>query len=112
MRKIVRSKWTPILDKYQVCKPFLYRFAIKYCLILLFVNKNFKIQVKLPLECPLHPFRDIFAPRQDAKKRDRPTQWTCRLCGKSFYQEKFLDLHFETRHKNVINEVSWTCTGQ
>ncbi|KAM7351524.1 uncharacterized protein ACRADG_004326 isoform 2-T2 [Cochliomyia hominivorax] len=78
VRKIVRSKWTPILDKYQV---------------------------KLPLECPLHPFRDIFAPRQDAKKRDRPTQWTCRLCGKSFYQEKFLDLHFETRHKNVINEA-------
>ncbi|XP_059221280.1 poly(A) RNA polymerase gld-2 homolog B isoform X1 [Stomoxys calcitrans] len=78
VRKIVRSKWTPILDKYQV---------------------------KLPLECPLHPFRDIFAPRQDAKKRDRPTQWTCRLCGKSFYQEKFLDLHFETRHKAIINEA-------
>ncbi|XP_061387396.1 uncharacterized protein LOC133322416 [Musca vetustissima] len=78
VRKIVRSKWTPILDKYQV---------------------------RLPLECPLHPFRDIFAPRQDAKKRDRPTQWTCRLCGKSFYQEKFLDLHFETRHKAIINEA-------
>ncbi|KAL9926529.1 uncharacterized protein LOC119633726 isoform X1 [Glossina fuscipes] len=78
VRKIVRSKWTPILDKYQV---------------------------KLPLECPLHPLRDLFAPRQDAKKRDRPTQWTCRLCGKSFYQEKFLDLHFESRHKTTINEA-------
>ncbi|XP_070139353.1 uncharacterized protein [Drosophila kikkawai] len=78
VRKIVRSKWTPILDKHQV---------------------------KLPLECPLHPFRDVFAPRQDAKQRDRPTQWTCRKCGKSFYQEKHLDLHFETRHKSIINEA-------
>ncbi|XP_017086910.2 uncharacterized protein [Drosophila bipectinata] len=78
VRKIVRSKWTPILDKHQV---------------------------KLPLECPLHPFRDVFAPRQDAKQRDRPTQWTCRKCGKSFYQEKHLDLHFDTRHKQIINEA-------
>ncbi|XP_017475829.1 PREDICTED: uncharacterized protein LOC108366069 isoform X1 [Rhagoletis zephyria] len=78
VRKIVRSKWTPILDKYSA---------------------------KLPLECPLHPLRDVFSPCQDAKKRDRPTQWTCRLCGKSFYQERFLDLHFETRHKSVINEA-------
>ncbi|XP_016956981.1 uncharacterized protein LOC108029291 isoform X2 [Drosophila biarmipes] len=78
VRKIVRSKWTPILDKHQV---------------------------KLPLECPLHPFRDVFAPRQDAKQRDRPTQWTCKKCGKSFYQEKHLDLHFDTRHKSIINEA-------
>nr|XP_036225438.1 uncharacterized protein LOC106614921 isoform X1 [Bactrocera oleae] len=78
VRKIVRSKWTPILDKYSA---------------------------KLPLECPLHPLRDVFSPYQDAKKRDRPTQWTCRLCGKSFYQERFLDLHFETRHKSIINEA-------
>ncbi|KRJ97040.1 uncharacterized protein LOC6526311 isoform X3 [Drosophila yakuba] len=78
VRKIVRSKWTPILDKHQV---------------------------KLPLECPLHPFRDVFAPRQDAKQRDRPTQWTCRKCGKSFYQEKHLDLHFDTRHKSIINQA-------
>ncbi|XP_054741533.1 uncharacterized protein LOC129246866 isoform X3 [Anastrepha obliqua] len=78
VRKIVRSKWTPILDKYSA---------------------------KLPLECPLHPLRDVYSPCQDAKKRDRPTQWTCRLCGKSFYQERFLDLHFETRHKSTINEA-------
>ncbi|KAH8266484.1 hypothetical protein KR044_003862 [Drosophila immigrans] len=78
VRKIVRSKWTPILDKHQV---------------------------KLPLECPLHPLRDVFAPRQDEKQRDRPTQWTCRRCGKSFYQEKYLDLHFDTRHKSIINEA-------
>ncbi|KAL5279390.1 hypothetical protein ACFFRR_003786 [Megaselia abdita] len=78
VRKIIKAKWTPILEKYQV---------------------------KFPLECPLHPLRDIFGPRQDAKKRHRPTQWTCKLCGKSFYQEKFVDNHFDARHKHLINKA-------
>ncbi|XP_055709611.1 uncharacterized protein LOC129805601 isoform X2 [Phlebotomus papatasi] len=76
VRKIVQSKWLPILDKYQVI---------------------------LPLECPFHPMRDIFGPQNSAKKQNRPSQWTCGFCGKSFYEEKFLDLHFDNRHKNNIN---------
>lgn len=80
VRKIVQSKWLPILDKYQV---------------------------KLPLECPFHPMRDIFGPQNAAKKQNRPSQWTCGFCGKSFYEEKFLDLHFDNRHKNNINMVSF-----
>lgn len=117
VRKIVRSKLTPILDKYQVniwLHNLIYLetwYSSNYtmfgfvciCVYVLWIKKINK--VKLPLECPLHPLRDLFAPRHDAKKRDRPTQWTCRLCGKSFYQEKFLDLHFENRHAKVINEV-------
>ncbi|XP_055682155.1 uncharacterized protein LOC129789385 isoform X2 [Lutzomyia longipalpis] len=76
VRKIVQSKWLPILDKYQV---------------------------KLPLECPFHPLRDIFAPQNAAKIQNRPSQWTCGVCGKSFYEENFLDLHFDNRHKSNIN---------
>ncbi|XP_053695668.1 uncharacterized protein LOC128743168 isoform X2 [Sabethes cyaneus] len=76
VRKIVQSKWLPILEKYQV---------------------------KLPLECPFHPLRDIFSPQQSAKKQNRPSQWTCGFCGKSFFEEKHLDMHFENRHKNKIN---------
>lgn len=53
----------------------------------------------------MHPLRDIFGPRQDAKKRHRPTQWTCKICGKSFYQEKFVDNHFDVRHKHLINKA-------
>lgn len=78
VRKIVQSKWLPILEKYQV---------------------------KLPMECPFHPLRDIFGPQQSAKKQNRPSQFECGFCGKSFFEEKFLDLHFETRHKNNINMV-------
>lgn len=78
VRKIVQSKWLPILDKYQV---------------------------KIPLECPFHPVRDIFAPQQAEKKQNRPSQWTCGFCGKSFYEEKHLDMHFETRHQTEINNA-------
>uniref|UniRef100_A0A1B6C3F9 C2H2-type domain-containing protein n=1 Tax=Clastoptera arizonana TaxID=38151 RepID=A0A1B6C3F9_9HEMI len=47
--------------------------------------------------------RDIFIPQQNAKLQHRASQWTCGFCGKSFYDEKFLDMHFDNRHKNNIN---------
>lgn len=76
VRKIVQAKLLPVLEKYNV---------------------------KLGQECPFHPDRDIFAPQQSAKQQDRPSQWTCGVCGKSFYEERFLDLHFEHRHRERIN---------
>jgi hypothetical protein len=78
VRKIIQSKWIPILEKYKVT---------------------------LPIECPFHPTRDIFGPQQAAKQQHRPSQWTCGLCGKSFFEEKYLDMHFDNRHKGYINMV-------
>ncbi|XP_021927713.1 uncharacterized protein LOC110833678 isoform X4 [Zootermopsis nevadensis] len=76
VRKLVQKKWIPVLEKYQV---------------------------QIPLECPFHPIRDIYWPQQSAKQQHRPSQWTCGICGKSFYEERFLDMHFDNRHKNQIN---------
>lgn len=76
VRRIVQKKWIPVLKKYQV---------------------------ELPLECPFHRTRDIFHPQQAAKYQHRPSQWTCGLCGKSFYEERHLDMHFDNRHKSNIN---------
>ncbi|BES88978.1 ZnF_C2H2 [Nesidiocoris tenuis] len=76
VRRIIQKRWVPVLDKYKV---------------------------KIPMECPFHPSRDIFSPQQSAKQQHRPSQWTCGLCGKSFYSEAYLDMHFENRHKNVVN---------
>ncbi|XP_055381695.1 uncharacterized protein LOC129612201 [Condylostylus longicornis] len=76
VRKIIHSKWQPILDQYKV---------------------------KLPIDCPFHKIRDIFWPIQKAKKKNRPTQWTCSLCGKSFFSEKYIDDHLE-KH-DVINQA-------
>ncbi|XP_043466960.1 uncharacterized protein LOC122501505 [Leptopilina heterotoma] len=76
VRRIVQKRWIPILKKYQV---------------------------ELPLECPFHESRDIFYPQQAAKHQHRSSQWTCGLCGKSFYTENHLDAHFDNRHKSNIN---------
>ncbi|CAK1550106.1 unnamed protein product [Leptosia nina] len=78
VRKIIQSKWLPVLERFQV---------------------------KLPLECPFHPARDIFAPQHAAKLQHRSSQWTCAFCGKSFYEERHLDTHFDQRHKNHINKA-------
>ncbi|CAH1976910.1 unnamed protein product [Acanthoscelides obtectus] len=76
VRRVIQSKWIPILDKFKV---------------------------SLPLECPFHPQRDIFSPQELSKKRHRPSQWICGICGKSFFEEKYLDLHLDNRHKGYIN---------
>ncbi|KAF2898670.1 hypothetical protein ILUMI_07504 [Ignelater luminosus] len=76
VRKIIQNKWIPVLEKYKV---------------------------SIPLECPFHPLRDIFGPQEAAKQQHRPSQWTCGLCGKSFFEERYLDLHFDNRHKGHIN---------
>lgn len=64
-----------------------------------------KYHVELPLECPFHASRDIFYPQESAKHQHRSSQWTCGLCGKSFYTEKHLDLHFDNRHRSFVNTV-------
>ncbi|XP_047544895.1 uncharacterized protein LOC125077126 [Vanessa atalanta] len=78
VRKVIQNKWLPVLERFQV---------------------------KLPLECPFHPARDIFAPQHAAKLQHRSSQWTCAFCGKSFYEERHLDTHFDQRHKNQINKA-------
>lgn len=49
--------------------------------------------------------RDIFAPQQLAKVQNRRNQWTCSLCGKSFFEEKHLDRHFDSRHSHILNSA-------
>ncbi|KAG5683436.1 hypothetical protein PVAND_012717 [Polypedilum vanderplanki] len=78
VRKIVQTKLTPIFQKYKI---------------------------EIPIECPFHQNRDLFLPQENAKIRNRPTQFTCGFCGKSFYEEKFLDLHFDNRHKKHVNHA-------
>lgn len=78
VRKIVQSKLTPIFQKYKI---------------------------DIPIECPFHQSRDLFLPQENAKIRNRPTQFTCGFCGKSFYEEKYLDMHFDNRHKKHVNHA-------
>ena len=63
-----------------------------------------RVGASLPLDCPLHPIRDVFSD-QEAKKVHLAPQWTCGFCGKSFYHEANLDKHFDNRHFDMLNEV-------
>ncbi|XP_047492325.1 uncharacterized protein LOC125041421 [Penaeus chinensis] len=75
VRKLVNKRWMPVLEKYGVT---------------------------LPLECPLHNARDVFA-RQEEAKVHVPPQWTCGFCGKAFYHEAHLDRHLDNRHEEHLN---------
>lgn len=65
-----------------------------------------KYGVTLPLECPLHNARDVFA-RQEEAKVHVPPQWTCGFCGKAFYHEAHLDRHLDNRHEEHLNNVGF-----
>lgn len=66
-----------------------------------------KRSVKLGLECPFHPSRDLFGAQQAAKQQHRASQWACAFCGKSFYTERHLDQHFDSRHRDSIHMVRY-----
>ena len=40
----------------------------------------------------------MYALHEQNKYSENAGKWTCGFCGKSFYEEKFLDKHFDTRH--------------
>jgi len=76
VRNFVFQKWTPIFKKYKV---------------------------EIPLDCPLHPLRDMFDSFHKSKVRVHSKQWSCFLCGKSFFSEQYLDLHLLNKHHNRIS---------
>jgi len=61
-----------------------------------------------PTGCPLEPGKDLFAHHESQKSRKRPggsgATWTCSICGKTFVNEHYLDLHLENKHMNETTE--------
>jgi len=57
-----------------------------------------QLQVPVPLGCVFGVDRDMYALHEQNKYSENAGKWTCGFCGKSFYEEKFLDKHFDTRH--------------
>lgn len=48
--------------------------------------------------CPLASENDILRAQEDAKLRLSDRHWKCRLCGKNFVAEQYLDKHLARRH--------------
>lgn len=63
-------------------------------------------EAAMPPECPLSYTTDEYALQEQQKLEDTSSKWVCQFCGKAFYEEHFLDMHFENRHANYIRQGS------
>ncbi|KAL1198662.1 hypothetical protein V5N11_027565 [Cardamine amara subsp. amara] len=71
-----------------------------------FVEKE---KYQLPSNCRVHRDNDIYREQEEHKVQSDINEWSCGFCKKSFYEEKFLDKHFDSRHYNLLNASHGRC---
>ncbi|KAL9230897.1 hypothetical protein vseg_006189 [Gypsophila vaccaria] len=71
-----------------------------------FVEKE---KYQLSRKCKLHPYNDMFRDQELHKIHHDVNDWKCGYCKKSFYAEKYLDKHFDSRHYNLLNDTKGNC---
>ncbi|KAL6638191.1 hypothetical protein ACP70R_025763 [Stipagrostis hirtigluma subsp. patula] len=71
-----------------------------------FVEKE---KYQLPSKCRLYPDNDMFREQEQHKIHFDINEWRCGFCKKAFRAEKFLDQHFENRHKNLVDNSQGRC---
>uniref|UniRef100_A0A804RE29 C2H2-type domain-containing protein n=1 Tax=Zea mays TaxID=4577 RepID=A0A804RE29_MAIZE len=67
-----------------------------------FVEKE---KYELPSKCRLRPDNDMFREQEQHKIHFDINEWHCGFCKKAFRAEKFIDQHFENRHKNLVDNL-------
>lgn len=67
-----------------------------------FVEKE---QYQISTKCRLHSDNDLYRDQEQHKLHIDINEWQCEYCKKNFYEEKYLDLHFDNRHSNLLNQV-------
>eukprot|EP00057_Strongylocentrotus_purpuratus_P028746 XP_011683220.1 PREDICTED: uncharacterized protein LOC105447168 [Strongylocentrotus purpuratus] len=53
-------------------------------------------------ECLLKPERNMYWDDERHKWSEIANNWNCLYCGKSFYNEQFLDKHYDNRHGSTV----------
>lgn len=66
-----------------------------------------KERYQIPRSCRLHPDNDLYGDQEQHKVHIDVYEWQCGYCKKRFYEEKFLDKHFDNRHHNLLNVVGF-----
>ena len=123
-RERSRAAWKIIEEVLQrkCAWSFLYTFLLEWIVDILLcccvLNINFqrlvqylmpfvdKEQYQLSRRCRLHPDNDLYRDQEQHKIRVDINEWKCEYCKKSFYEETYLDKHFDNRHYNLLNAVS------
>ncbi|KAF0294689.1 hypothetical protein FJT64_007722 [Amphibalanus amphitrite] len=67
-RKIIESRWLPVVSRYNV---------------------------SLPLQCPLHPARLRYS---HLPRRRHGQRWRCPVCGRQFSREVLVEYHHRAEH--------------
>ncbi|GMJ09400.1 hypothetical protein like AT5G40710 [Hibiscus trionum] len=66
-------------------------------------------QHKISSGCRLHPDNDLYRDQEQHKHRVDINEWRCGYCRKNFYEEKYLDKHFDNRHFDLLNASHSRC---
>ncbi|EEF35420.1 nucleic acid binding protein, putative [Ricinus communis] len=59
--------------------------------------------------CRLHPDNDLYRDQEQHKIHEDGNEWRCGYCRKSFYEERYLNKHFDNRHYNLLNVSHSRC---
>ncbi|KXJ24195.1 uncharacterized protein LOC110248842 isoform X1 [Exaiptasia diaphana] len=59
--------------------------------------------------CPLHEDHDVFIKQELNRIEEHQSRWRCDVCGKVFYGEQYLDMHFDNKHQDLLVKESPVC---
>ena len=63
--------------------------------------------------CPLAADQDHLLLHEAQKEVIRQSDWKCKVCGKHFKSEHYLDLHLHRKHAELLQNISaQTCLGE
>lgn len=71
-----------------------------------FVEKE---RYQISRRCRLHHDNDLFRDQEQHKLHVDMNVWQCGYCKKSFYEEKYIDKHFDNRHYDLLNVSHSKC---
>ena len=98
---------------------FVYNIFSKWCVLVINLSMSLfhwllqylkpfveKERYQISKSCRLHADNDLYRDQEQHKIHIDVNEWKCGYCRKSFYEEKYLDKHFDRRHRNLLNVVS------
>ncbi|KAK4752814.1 hypothetical protein SAY87_021612 [Trapa incisa] len=68
-----------------------------------------KERYQLSENCRLHHENNLYRDQEEHKMHVDLNEWKCGYCGKRFYEEKYLDMHFDNRHYEMLNVSHVKC---
>ena len=53
----------------------------------------------------MHSSNDLYSIQEEHKSQEYASKWVCNFCGKAFYNENYLDKHFDNKHSDMLVKV-------